>query len=367
MKTPPQKQDTTAHRKLSDSRFIRPLENLSPSYFGIVMATGIVSLAAHLMAMPQIAHALFVLNTALYLILWLLTIFRIACYPRLFIADLTDHLRGPGFFTIVAATSILGGQFLLLETGSGIGALFLAAAIGLWMGLSYTIFAGLTIKEHKPPLDKGISGSWLLAVVATQSIVVLSALLASHVDPVWRIEMNFFALSMWLWGGMLYIWLISIIFYRYMFLRLAPDDLTPPYWINMGAMAISAFAGSLLALNSPDAPFLTSLAPFIKGVTVLYWATASWWIPMLLVLTIWRYVFKRFPMTYDPSYWAMVFPLGMYAVGTQLMIKALHLSFISVIPQVFLYIALVVWAITFTAFISDLIRRLNASPHTKNT
>ena len=38
------------------------LAGLSPAYFGMVMATGIVSLAAYLLAMPGIAQALFQLN-----------------------------------------------------------------------------------------------------------------------------------------------------------------------------------------------------------------------------------------------------------------------------------------------------------------
>jgi len=78
-------------------------------------------------------------------------------------------------------------------------------------------------------------------------------------------ELNFFALSIWLWGGMLYIWFISLIFYRYTFLVFSPGDLTPPYWINMGAMAISTLVGAKLVQNTPDAPFLASLLPFLKG------------------------------------------------------------------------------------------------------
>jgi hypothetical protein len=65
-----------------------------------------------------------------------------------------------------------------------------------------------------------------------------------------------------------------------------PAPTSPPYWINMGAMAISTLAGSLLILNSGDAPFLQSLPPFIKGFTVFYWATGTWWVPMLLVLAV---------------------------------------------------------------------------------
>ena len=43
----------------------------------------------------------------------------------------------------------------------------------------------------------------------------------------------------------------------------------------MGVMAIFTLAGALLIINSPDASFLASLAPFLKGFTVFYWATGN--------------------------------------------------------------------------------------------
>jgi tellurite resistance protein TehA-like permease len=336
------------------------LAGLSPAYFGMVMATGIVSLAAYLLAMPGIAQTLFVFNVAVYAVLWLLTVLRAVRFPRRFFGDMVDHLRGPGFFTTVAATSVLGTQFVLLAADYRAGTVLWVVAITLWIGLTYTIFAGLTIKEHKPTLDQGISGAWLLAVVATQSIAALSALLATHIDQPYKLEMNFLALSMWLWGGMLYIWMMSLIFYRYTFFPLSPGDLSPPYWINMGAMAISTLAGSLLIINAPDAPFLLSLLAFIKGFTVFYWATGTWWIPMLVVLAVWRHVYRRFPMKYDPLYWGAVFPLGMYAAGTHEMIVAMGFDFLGFLPSVFLYIGLAAWTTAFVGFASDLLRRVGA-------
>ncbi|EDZ65965.1 hypothetical protein NOC27_2645 [Nitrosococcus oceani AFC27] len=49
------------------------------------MATGIVSLAAHLLAMPVIADALCRLNIVIYGMPWLLTMARLAYYPRCFL------------------------------------------------------------------------------------------------------------------------------------------------------------------------------------------------------------------------------------------------------------------------------------------
>ena len=339
-------------------RLLSDLSGMAPAYFGLVMATGIVSIAAHLQGWLRVAHALFYLNNVLYVILWVLTLARLLRFPRLLLDDLTDHLRGHGFFTTVAATAVLGSQHVLLRGHYRAALLLWGMALVLWIGLTYAIFMAMTAKEHKPTLNKGINGGWLLAVVATQSVAVLAALLAAHADQPYRLEFNFLALSMWLWGGMLYIWMMSLIFYRYTFFALAPGDLSPPYWINMGAMAISTLAGSLLILNAPDAPFLLSLLPFLKGFTVFYWATGTWWIPMLVLLSIWRHVYRRFPLRYDPLYWGAVFPLGMYAACTHQMLEAMDFGLLAFLPRLFLIVALMAWTLAFWGLLLDQLRRL---------
>jgi tellurite resistance protein TehA-like permease len=330
------------------------LAGLSPACFALVMATGIVSLAARLQGLAVVAWGLFGLNIAAWLVLCGLSLLRVARYPRLVLADLADHLRGPGFFTAIAATAVLASQFILFGMSHVVAMALGALAALLWLLFTYAIFTAFTIKQDKPPLDKGISGAWLLAVVATQSLAVLAAVLAQDLPQPWKLPLNFFALSMWLWGGMLYTWMISLIFYRYTFFAFAAGDLTPPYWINMGAMAISTLAGSLLIGDAPDAPFLQALLPFLKGFTVLYWATGTWWIPMLLVLAAWRYLYQRFPLRYDPLYWGAVFPLGMYSVSTDAMTRALGLDFLGGVAPAFFYASLAAWA----AALIGLLRRL---------
>ena len=78
------------------------------------MATGIVSLAAHLMGLAPVAQALFLLNIVFYAVLWVLAVARATRFPRRFFSDMVDHLRGPGYFTMVAATGVLGSQCVLL-------------------------------------------------------------------------------------------------------------------------------------------------------------------------------------------------------------------------------------------------------------
>lgn len=333
------------------------MKHLSPAYFALVMATGIISIAAWDFNFSIFATGLFIFNLIAYAVLTCLTALRAIRYPRLLLSDMTDHRIGPGFLTAVAGSCILGAQFLRIAHNVVAAIVLLALGTVLWIGLTYTIFTVLTVKRDKPPLERGLTGGWLITVVATQSVAVLAALIAAEWPQPLRLELNFFALSMWLWGGMLYIWIISLIFYRYTFFAFSPDDLAPPYWINMGAMAISTLAGARLVQNTPDAPFLASLLPFLKGFTVFYWATGTWWIPMLLLLGVWRHLIRRFPLRYDPLYWGAVFPLGMYTVATKQMATALELPFLTPLPPAIFVVALAAWSLAFIGLVWELLAK----------
>lgn len=321
------------------------LATLTPAIFGVVMATGIVSLASRQHGLVGLGRGLFALNIVFYLTIWALVILRAVRHPFRVLGDLTDHARAPGYFTAVAGTAVLGLQFIELEGREDIGLVLWWFALGLWLLLSYGIFAALTVKADKPTLDQGMHGGWLLAVVATQSISVLGMTLLSAFSPDWRPMLGFACLALWLWGGMLYILLMALIFYRCLFLKLSPEDLSPPYWINMGAMAISTLAGAKLALAADSLPVLEQFLPFLKGFSVFYWASGSWWIPLLLVLGFWRHLLRRFPLRYDPLYWSAVFPLGMYAVATHELSRALGVSFLGWLPPTFLGVAWVAWSL----------------------
>jgi tellurite resistance protein TehA-like permease len=193
-----------------------------------------------------------------------------------------------------------------------------------------------------------------LPVVAAQSVAVLGAQLSSGFDKGQQ-HVLLFCLIVWLGAGMLYIWIISLIFYRYTFFTISPSDLAPPYWINMGAVAISTLAGTMLLAATPQSPLLGELTPFIKGFTLLFWSTATWWIPMLIILGVWRHVYRRFTLRYDPLYWGAVFPLGMYTTCTFRLNKVMDASMF--IPRVFVYIALAAWALTLFGLLRQLAMR----------
>ncbi len=330
------------------------IANLFPGYFALVMATGIVSIAAQLLGMKTIAWGLLFVNIIAFTILSLLYLIRLIRFFPKIKADITDHMRGPGFFTVSAGICVLGSQLIIVAEQFQIAMVLWVIGLFLWALTMYSFFTFVTIQENKPPLEKGLSGTWLIAAVATQSISVLGTLLSKHFIG-YSEPLLFFTLCMFLVGCMLYLLLITLIFYRFTFKEFTVAELSPPYWINMGAVAITTLAGARLIIAAPEWSFFAEILPFLKGFTLFFWAWGTWWIPLLIILGFWRHVYKRFPLRYNPQYWGMVFPLGMYTVCTFQLSKAINFEPLMIIPRYFIYIALAAWLLAITGLFYSLL------------
>lgn len=324
-------------------------ETLFPGYFALTMATGVVSIACALLGLPFAAGLLLVANWVAYPCLWALTLIRTVAFRAQLAEDVSNHQRAPGFFTLVAGTCVLGTQNMLVANARLVAEALWWFGLGLWIVVMYGFFTAVTIRARKPSLAAGINGAWLIGAVATQSIVVLRGTLDAATAPPEPIQ--FLSLVMFMIGSMLYLAIIPLIFYRLTFVRLATRDFSPPYWINMGAVAISTLAGSILILRAGTWPLLTPFLPFLRGFTVFFWSVATWWIPFLFALMAWRYLWKRDRLVYEPAFWGMVFPLGMYTTSTFQLSRALGLDFLMVVPRTFIYVALAAWLAAMTGLL----------------
>jgi len=330
--------------------------SLFPGYFALVMATGVVSIACHFMGLRPVALALVGINWVAWPVLSVLTIVRALRFRAELMRDLSDHQRAPGFFTIVAGTCVLGTQNVVVIGATGVGTALWWVGLILWFAIMYTFFTAVTVRARKPTLKRGINGAWLIAAVSTQSAVVLRGVIDTGAPPPDAIQ--FQVIAMFLIGCMLYLAIIPLIFYRLTFVPMSREDFSPPYWINMGAVAITALAGSVLILRGETWPLLAPLLPFLRGFTFFFWAVASWWIPFLLLLMLWRYVWMRDRFTYEPAVWGMVFPLGMYTTSTYQFDRAMGYGFLNLIPEVLVFVALAAWVLA----MAGLARRLLGAP-----
>lgn len=337
------------------------IANLFPGYFALVMATGIVSIAAQLLGMKPIAWVLLAVNIFAFAVLCVLFLIRLIRFFPKIKADITDHIRGPGFFTIAAGTCVLGSQLIIVAERFQAAMVLWFVGLFLWALTMYSFFTFITIQENKPTLEKGLSGTWLIVPVATQSISVLGTLLSKHFSG-YSESLLFFTLCMFLVGCMLYLLLITLIFYRFTFKEFTVAELSPPYWINMGAVAITTLAGARLIIAAPEWGFVAEILPFLKGFTLFFWAWGTWWIPLLIILGFWRHVYKRFPLRYHPQYWGMVFPLGMYTVCTFQLSKAINFEPLMIISRVFIYLAFAAWIAAAAGLIYSFVPKRTSEP-----
>jgi tellurite resistance protein TehA-like permease len=319
------------------------------------MATGIVSVAMEDQGFVTVARVLFALNVATYAVLVVAGVARIATSARVVAAELGDHVRGPAFLTIVAGTCVLGVQCTELVGWRSAGAGLWVLGLVSWSVLIYAFFAAVTLVEPKPRLEHGIDGAWLLATVSTESIAVLGTMVA---DRFARPDIVVFAcLVLFLAGAMLYILVIGLIFFRWIFRPMGAHMLTPTYWINMGAVAITTLAGARLIETAPAYAFVAGIEHFLAGFTLFFWATGTWWIPLLVAVFAWRHLHQRVPIRYDPQYWSLVFPLGMYSVATHAYAKGTGLAFLDPLARIAGDVSLIAWMLAATGLVHGLLQR----------
>ena len=325
----------------------REILHLDPAGFALVMATGIVSNGFFLQGYRRVSDVLLLIGLVACAWLWLLTALRIGWFRGALWRDLVGPQRVFAFFTIVAATDVLG--VALVQRGFTTIALAMwLAAFAIWLALIYLGF-GIFAFRNAAGGASVLSGAWLNGIVGTQSLVILGAqiaLPAANAGSAAVLAIHVF----WALGISLYGILVVLLSYRLFFFGVEPSDVGPWLWVIMGAAAISANAGSNLITvvdSGHDMRFLNAMLPFVDGVTFVMWAWATWWMPLLILLGIWKHGLRRAPLSYSPMLWSMVFPLGMYSVASLRLSRGADVPILLSWSGIIVWIALGAWSATF--------------------
>lgn len=334
------------------TRVEEAVQGLSPGYFALVMGSGIISVGLHLRGHATLSELLFVMCALSYGILILLTVWRLIRFRSATGADFADPRRGFGFFTFIAGTNVLGTRF----AGDGYygvtAALLLLAALA-WLVLGYVIPWTAVLGRSARPVVASANGTWFIWVVASQSVAVAAA----SIEPVFdsaRDLLGVLAVISWSVGVFLYAAAGVMVSLRMMLYELRPEDLDPPYWVAMGACAITVLAGSRI-VEMADAPMVNATRGLIAGSSVVFWAFATWLIPALVAAGLWRHVKHRVPLRYEATLWSIIFPLGMYAVAGIYLGQADSLPLVGQIGSVELWVAFGAWLIVFVAMCRHLV------------
>ena len=280
--------------------------------FAVVMATGIVSVAARSTGHPAVATAFAAMAGVALGVLAVCVAVGVATRGSVVATGPDPLARSLLLFSAVAACDVvaacLGPDHVGVTAGLGV------VAAALWLVLVPRAVAALRSRPRRSR-GEGARGGWLLAAVGTESLALSAAHLtrAGVAVPV----LLGVALALWALGLAAYLAIAVPIVRR---IAAAPDSvevLSPDAWVLMGALAIATLSGSSVVLAARDSGALPWVPGVLDPALVALWALGTAWIPGLVVGEIRRA--RRVPPCYERARWATVFPLGMYSATCSLL------------------------------------------------
>ncbi len=323
------------------------------------MGSGIISVGMQLKGFTVLSVVLLVVAATGYVLLLGLSGWRLVAYRAAVMDDFTDPRRAFGFFTLIAGTNVVGVR-LSMDGHHAVAAVLLVIATLVWLVLGYVIPWTAVRGAPQRPVVATANGSWFIWVVASQSVAVSAAAL----EPVFtsaRDALAVVAVFSWSVGIFLYAAAGIIVALRMMLYDLRPVDLTPPYWVAMGACAITVLAGARI-VEMADAPMGHATRGLVAGASVMFWAFATWLIPVLVAAGWWRHFIHGVPLEYEATWWSIVFPVGMYAVASIYLGRADGLPIVGAIGSAELWVAFAAWAATLTAMVGHVVRTVVWAP-----
>lgn len=284
---------------------------MRPDAFAAVMATGIVSYAARDNGYPIVSMPLAVIAVVLLPALMIATA-RTWRRERWSVTDLDVAF---GLCTYVAACCVLASRFSEHQIVLWI---LVPMAVQGWLSLAPAVAAGLW-RQRGTALRDRARGGWELAGVATSGLAIV--FVAAH--------SLFWAVIAWVLALVVYLLITALVLWRWLHARSVHS--APDSWILMGALAISTLAG--VHLHAALAP--GSFADAVLAMTVATCATATLWIPVLLIMGVRRV-----------DAWPAVFPLGMYSAATHAVAQETGRHALATVSLVFCWVAVAAWLVT---------------------
>jgi tellurite resistance protein TehA-like permease len=297
--------------------------------FNVVMATTVVSIASRNAGLDALSVGLLWAAVAAFVSLAALDVW-LARHPLALLRRAGQPDQGFHALGFVADGCVLGVRI----AGSGpappaaltIATVLLAGGAVLWV----LIFAAVAV-EHGRRGGTQPRGEWLLTVVATEGLAILGARISAlrHVPA-----LHTGATALWIFGGLAYVIVGALLARRAAERRFGLADLTPDWWIVMGAPAI--WCAAAVAVTGATSGSTGAVA------AVIAWGLAS--LMLVVIATAELVRARRLGVGFTPERWTMVFPLGMYCVASWTLGQSLHVAWLGELGRLWLAVALSAWA-----------------------
>ena len=306
------------------------LHSFHPGWFGAVMGTAIVGVAAFMnpgdlptfkapasalgVAMLALAYLVAVVLGIPYILRWLR-------HPDAALRDLSHPVLGAmystfpgGILVLATATVAVGPAFIspyilspLVATLAVLGSLLAFAASVV---LAYILFVSPSVGVETT------NGGWFIPPVVNIIVPMVLIPLIPNVDAGTARLLLVTSYAMWGIGFLLFLMVAFLLYHRLVYHPLPAAPLAPSLWIGLGPIGVGGL--SLMRMAQGGGQVWGELSATVNLLSALgamaLWGFGLWWL-FAAILLLRRYL-RSGGLPYGIGWWAFTFPVGAYTVDT---------------------------------------------------
>lgn len=301
-----------------------------PGWFGAVMGTAIVGVAAYMnpgsipalksplgvlgIAMAALAYTLAVILSVPYILRWV-------HHPDAAWRDLFHPVVGalyatfPAGMLVLAVTTAAVG-LAVLPSGAVFWIVAVLATVGSLLAFVLSVAFAYILFVTPGVGVESANGGWFIPPVANIIIpVALMPLIPGVSADIARLLLVA-GYATWGMGFLLFLMVASLLYDRLVYHPLPAAPLAPSLWIGLGPIGVGSLA--LIRLAQGGAQLWGDLNATVNLLSALaalaLWGFGLWWL-VAAILLLGRYL-RAGGFPYGIGWWAFTFPVGAYTVDT---------------------------------------------------
>ncbi len=312
------------------------LRGFHPGWFGAVMGTAIVGVAASanpggVAALAQPARTLgqvmVVLAAMLGVVLGAGYVGRFLWHRDAALADLRDPVAGAlygtvpgGILVLAAAAAATGPTWLSPSTVRDLVAGLDWVGVPLAFVMSVVFAYLLFVRSELVP--ETVNGGWFIPPVVNIVVPLVLVPLVPGASPEAARALLLASYGFFGMGFLLYLLVVAMLHHRLVLHPLPHAGLAPSLWIGLGpigvgALALVKMAGAGAAAFGTAEPTVATLS---KLAATALWGFGVWWLAAAVLLLV--HYLSSGPLPYGLGWWGFTFPLGAYTVATLALAQA---------------------------------------------
>ena len=327
---------TTPSGPAGDAAPLARLRGFHPGWFGAVMGTAIVGVAASLNpggavslapALRVLGQAMAILAAALGVVLAVPYLARWFLHRDAALRDLRDPVVGalygtfPGGILVLAATAaVVGPSQMPPATARTLVAVLDWVGVPLAFAISVVFAYLLFVRSEVVP--EAVNGGWFIPPVVNIVVPLVLVPLVPGASPAAARLLVMGSYAFWGMGFVLFLLVISMLHDRLVLHPLPHAGLAPSLWIGLGPIGVGALA--LLKVAGAGTVVFGPLGEVVGLASMLaatvLWGFGVWWLAAAVLLLV--RCLRSGPLPYGMGWWGFTFPVGAFTVATLALARA---------------------------------------------